>query len=120
MLFSCKNIRWNTFFFKATKNMNTFPINFYSTSFNGIKCPTAGKAKLKVYNTLSSNYNSKAMNSFQDHCLKVMTNSPWRLSFALHFFQDHCYTVTVDSFQDLVYDSKQHECHWFLSRSYIM
>ena len=38
----------------------------------------------------------------------------------LHFFQDHYYMVTVDFFHDPVYDLKQHKCHWFLSRPYIL
>ena len=43
---------------------------------------------------------------FQDHYLKTMINSPWRLLFVLSFFQDHYTMSTVDSFQDLICGTK--------------
>ena len=39
MIFQCKNTGWNSFFYKANKNTNTFPIIFLLVSNRGNKKP---------------------------------------------------------------------------------
>ena len=56
--YHCKNVGWNTLFFKATKNTNTFPIKFLPLTPNDLTAKNTIFLNNMIYTVNTSHFNT--------------------------------------------------------------